>query len=36
MVLLPRLGATELRSGVDPAHLKGFLRRFLADGQEHG
>lgn len=34
MVLLPRLGATEIVSGIDPARLRRFLRGFLASGGE--
>jgi 3-dehydroquinate synthase len=29
LVLLPRLGATEIVSGIEPTHLKRFLRAFL-------
>jgi 3-dehydroquinate synthase len=36
MVLLPRLGATELHSDVNPARLKAFVKGFLAGGQNHG
>lgn len=32
MVLLPQLGETEIRSDIDPRHLRSFLRRFLACG----
>jgi 3-dehydroquinate synthase len=32
MVLLPQLGRTEIRTGIDPRHLKRFLRSFLRCG----
>ncbi len=32
MVLLPQLGRTEIRTGIDPRHLRRFLRSFLQCG----
>lgn len=36
MILLPRLGETELRSDIDPAHMKRFLSAFLAQAGRDG
>jgi 3-dehydroquinate synthase len=36
MVLLPRLGATELRGDIDPVHLKRFLGEFLVQTAARG
>jgi 3-dehydroquinate synthase len=36
MILLPRLGQSEVRADIDPARLRGFVGRFLASGGEDG
>ncbi|NWG11909.1 MAG: 3-dehydroquinate synthase [Acidobacteria bacterium] len=36
MVLLPKLGTTEILPGIDPRHLKRFLRSFLQSGGDIG
>jgi 3-dehydroquinate synthetase len=37
MILLPRLGDAEIRTGIDPFRLRQFLKRFLAaNGKANG